>query len=89
MAHFEATVRVFDVIESDATTARRALEERLRTSGFTRWQIVSIGLQGAISRPVTVRGRRPIRAQASYAGGGMLVAAVVAWALWFLWLLAN
>ena len=88
MAHFEATVRIFDVTESDAPAARRAIEERLRGAGFTRWQIARIGVQGAVPNKVEVR-RRVARTDMSYAGGGMLVAAVVAWTLWFLWLLAG
>ena len=89
MAHFEATVRIFDVIESDAPAARRALDERLRAAGFKRWQVARIGLQGAITTQGIERPRRVVRTDVSYAGGGLLVAAVVAWTLWFLWLLAS
>ena len=88
MAHFEATVRIFDVAESNAPAARRVVQERLRAAGFTRWQVVRIGPQGA----TTHRGetsRRIARTDLTYAGGGLLVAAVVAWALWFLWLLGS
>jgi hypothetical protein len=88
MAHFEATVRVFDVIESNAPAARRAIEERLRTTGFSRWQIVAVGPQGTITRHEK-RPRRAVQKDLSYAGGGILIAAVVAWTLWFLWLLAS
>lgn len=88
MAHFEATVRLFDIVEPDTVSARRAVDERLRAAGFTRWQIASIGLQGTTTRAPRVS-RRPMRADVSYAGGGLLVAAVVAWTLWFLWLLAG
>jgi hypothetical protein len=88
MAHFEARVRLFDVVESNAPAARRAIEERLRAAGFSRWQIVRVGLQGAITQSVTPP-RRIVRTDVSYAGGGLLVAAVVAWTLWFLWLLAS
>lgn len=88
MAQFEATVRLFGVTESSAPAARRAVEERLRAAGFTRWQIVGIGLQGAIPRSVDSN-RRAVRTDVSYVGGGVLVAGVVAWTLWFLWLLAG
>lgn len=88
MAHFEATVRLFDVIGSNAPAARRALEERLRAAGFTRWQILGVTTQGTLARVVEPR-RRPVRRRdVSYAGGA-LVAAVVVWTLWFLWLLAG
>jgi hypothetical protein len=90
MAQFEATIRIYDVAEADPVAARRAIEERLRTSGFNRWQIANLGVQGAIpTRVATPSRRRRVGAQASYAGGGMLVAAVVAWTLWFLWMLAG
>ena len=88
MAHFEATVRIFDVTESNAPAARRAIEDRLRVAGFTRWQIARVGVQGTIPHKIEPR-RRVARTDMSYAGGGMLVAAVVAWTLWFLWLLAG
>ncbi|HVM97907.1 MAG TPA: hypothetical protein VMT89_16045 [Candidatus Acidoferrales bacterium] len=91
MAQFEATVRVFEVNEVDPIAARRAVEERLRSGGFARFQIMNLGVQGAIPariEPPATR-RRRVGMQASYAGGGMLVAAVVAWTLWFLWMLAG
>jgi len=89
MAHFEAMVRLFDIVEPDPLDARRAVEERLRAAGFTRWHIVNVGLQGANATRATRSLRRPMRTDMSYAGGGLLVAAVVAWTLWFLWLLAG
>ena len=96
MAHFEATVRLLDVDEADATAARRSVEDRLRTAGFNRWQIINLAPHGALPqgagsrrRPFGGAARRPIRADMSYASGGLLVAAIVAWALWFLWLLAG
>ena len=89
MTHFEATVRVFDIVEDDAAGARRMLETRLRTAGFTRWHIMGLGLQGAASPAAPRPSRRSVRAEPNFAGGGLLVAAVVAWALWFLWLLAG
>lgn len=88
MAHFEATVRLLDVTESDPPAARRAIEERLRAAGFTRWQIIRVGPQGAVTRRVNPP-RRSVRSEISYASGSLLVAAVVAWTLWFLWLLAS
>jgi len=89
MAHYEASVRVFDIVEADASTARRLLEEQLRTAGFSRWQVVYLGVQGAAA-PVP---RRPQRfagsAEANDPSGSLLVAGVVAWGLWFLWLLGG
>jgi hypothetical protein len=88
MAHFEATVRIFDVSESNASTARRVIEDRLRTAGFSRWKVARIAVQGTMV-PRADLPRRVMRTDASYVGGGMLIAAVVAWTLWFLWLLAS
>jgi len=92
MAHFEVTVRLSDVNESDGPAARQAIEERLRAAGFSRWQIVAVGLQGATHKNTSQRRtnrRREMGPDISRAGGGLLVAAVVAWTLWFLWLLAG
>jgi hypothetical protein len=88
MTHFQATVRIFDVSESNASAARRAIEERLRVAGFTRWQVARVGPQRSIASRAESP-RRVVRTDVSYVGGGMLVAAVVAWTLWFLWLLAS
>ena len=88
MTHFEATVRIFDVNESSASAACRAIEERLRVAGFARWRVVQVAPQ----RRAAVRGesrRREGRGDISYVGGGMLAAAAVGWTLWFLWLLAG
>lgn len=87
MAHFEVTVRLLDVVESDAQTAIRVIEERLRSAGFARWHVAHVGLQPAVvpvARPV----RRPLPTEAAY-GSGLLVAALLAWALWIVWLLAG
>ena len=88
MAHFEATVRIFDVSESNASAARRVVEDRLRTAGFSRWKVARVALQGKIV-PRADSPRGVMRSDASYLGGGLLIAAVVAWTLWFLWLLAS
>ncbi len=88
MANFEATVQIFEVNESNAAAARRAIDDRLRVAGFTRWRIARVGPQGTTIHR-TDSPRRVVRADASYVGGAMLIAAVLAWTLWFLWLLAS
>jgi hypothetical protein len=88
MARFEATVRVFDLVESDAPTARRTVEERLRAAGFDRWQVVNLELQPATPPMIRPR-RRPTNIDASYAGGVLLAVTVLAWAIWFLWVLVG
>jgi len=86
MAHFEVTVRLMDVVESDAQAAMRVVEDGLRSGGFSRWQVTHLGLQSAIvpARPA----RRPLQTEAGYSGG-LLVAALLAWVLWFIWLLTG
>jgi hypothetical protein len=60
MTHFEVTVRLFDVSEANASAARRTIDERLRIAGFSRWQIVDLGPQAAITAPArTARGTGP------------------------------
>ena len=88
MANFEATVHVFEVSESNAAAARRAIEDRLRVAGFTRWRVGRVVPQGTIVHRADSP-RRVARTDASYVGGAMLIAAVLAWTLWFLWLLAS
>jgi hypothetical protein len=89
MPQFQATVRLFDIAEADGPGARRVLEERLRNAGFGRWQVTQLGLQAEVATVPARVARRRIRTDASYAGGGLLLVAVAAWALWFLWLLAG
>jgi len=88
MGEFEALVRVIETSEAEAEAARRAVEERLRTAGFSRWRIVTVWSRNSVARRARAR-RQRIRPQASYAGGALLIAAVVAWSLWFLWILAG
>jgi hypothetical protein len=85
MARFDAVVRLLDVEEHDAWTARQALEERLRQAGFQRWQIVRLGLRE--SKPEPRRRRRAVRPET--AGSGLLLSGVVAWVLWFLWVFSG
>jgi len=85
MPHYEATVRVLDIVEPDTSAARRIVEEQLRAAGFSRCQVVHVGIQGAARRPRRVAER----VGENTAGGNLFVAAVVAWGLWFLWLLAG
>jgi hypothetical protein len=88
-ARFQAIVRILDVMEPDAPTARRTVEERLQGAGFNRWRLVSLHPQ-TIPTPLRRRPqRRALRPEASYTGGGLLMGAIVAWALWVLWLLAS
>jgi len=86
MAQFQATVRIYELTEHDGSAARRTVEERLRAAGFNRWRIVNIGVQGATTPTAP---RPPMPARVSYAGGGLLVAGITAWALWFLYLLGG
>ena len=87
MPKFEVRVRLLDVNENDAWNARQAVEERLRAAGFTRWQVVNLRLQDAVSPPrQAVRTRRG-RAGESSLAGGLIIAAALAWSFWFWWAL--
>ena len=90
MVRFQAVVRILDVTEPDAPSAKRAVEERLLKAGFSRWWLVSLRRQ-ALPTPVRRQLLRPIRQpEPGYAGGGMLlVGALATWGLWILWLLAG
>jgi len=90
MEHFEATIRVFDVVEPDLATARRTVEERMHSAGFTRWQVVRVVRDGAPVAPVRRPPARRVRERTqNYLGGRALVLAAIAWSLWLLWLLAG
>jgi len=84
MPNFEVRVRLLDVDENDAWSARRSAEERLRAAGFKRWQIVSLRLQDAFA-PATVPNRRRRRSSESSLAGGLVLIAALAWSLWFWW----
>jgi hypothetical protein len=88
-AGFQAIVQIFDVRETDASAARRTVEERLQRAGFGRWQLVSLYPHPVAMPARRHRQRRPTRRGVSYANGGLLLAAIVAWALWFIWLLTG
>ena len=83
MPQFEATVRLFEVVEADAIAARQILEERLRNAGFTRYQISSVKLESARTPAVPVTEARRRTDQR------FLAVIVVAWVLWFVWLLVG
>ena len=96
MAQFEADIRLYDVAETDAVAARKAVDERLRAAGFRRWKIVKIGHQGAVQRPLgrtmprgALYNNPSARARADAGQGAWVVVAALAWAIWFVWLLGG
>jgi hypothetical protein len=92
MPQFEVVIRIQDVGEADSAAARQSVEERLRMAGIQRWQVIQVtpqGLTPARNGAVHPTPKLPPRRQPSYAGGTLVVAAVVAWAAWFLWMLAG
>ena len=85
MAKFEVRVRLLEVAGHDGWAARRLVEERLRSAGFSRWQITGLGVQEPVDF-VPKRRFRPIpRAQFGATANALLIAAAVAVGLWF-WL---
>jgi hypothetical protein len=87
MPKFEVRVRLLDVSENDAWTARQAVEERLRAAGFTRWQIASLRLEDAAPPPRLAAARRRRRRGESSLAGGLIITAALAWSFWFWWAL--
>ncbi len=93
MPNFEVRVRLFDVQEADAWSARQEVETRLRASGFRRWQIVGLRVQDApveprigVPRMVPPVGRVPRRRRGDAGlSAALLLAAVLAWTLLFWW----
>ncbi len=87
MPNFEVRVRLLDVSEADAWSARQEVETRLRASGFWRWQIVSLRVQDTAMPRIAVPPRRVVRKRRGEAGlgAGLLLAAVLAWTLLFWW----
>ncbi len=86
MAHYRARVQIFDLVEADASRARRAIEQRLQRAGFTGWQFISLGCEdaGVDVGPAIGFPHRPQRDQR---GAAFVAAAAGIWALWILWLL--
>jgi len=87
MAQFEVTVRLFDLIEPDAATAQRTVEERLRNAGFTRAQVVNVAAQPPVSLGVATPPRPAVRD--TQVGRALLVVACVVAAAWFYYLLGG
>jgi hypothetical protein len=89
-ARFQAVVRIVDVAEPDALSARRTVEERLQRAGFSRWWLVSLNRQVLPSGVPRQRQRLAQRTELRGTGAGILLAgAIAAWGLWLLWLLAG
>lgn len=85
MAKFEVRVRLLDIAGHDGWAARRLVEERLRSAGFSRWQITGLGVQDAADF-VPKRRVRPIpRPQFGTAANVLLITAAIAVGFWF-WL---
>jgi hypothetical protein len=89
MGHFQATVRLLDLVEPDEATARRKVEEQLRVAGFSRWQVIGLGTQGMVAPPQPPY--RPLQKSTDTrrTGARMLFAAAFAWIMWLVWLLQN
>ncbi len=90
MPQYEVEVKILDINEPDALAARLAVEERLRSAGFKEWRVLAVSpksRRGAI--PVTPESAFRPRRTGSYVGSALLVAAVLAWALWFLWVVTG
>lgn len=86
MAKFEVKIRLLDITGHDGWSARRLVEERLRSAGFVRWQITSLEVQQpADLLPQRPRPRPIPRPDFGSTANMVLIAAAVAIGVWF-WL---
>lgn len=90
MPQYEVEVKVTEVNEPDALAARLYVEERLRSSGLKNWRVVTVTPKSRSSGvpPPLAPAYRPRRNNV-YFGSALLVAAVLAWVLWFLWVITG
>ncbi|GBD27384.1 hypothetical protein HRbin30_02731 [bacterium HR30] len=90
MPQYDVEVRISDVNEPDALAARLFVEERLRAAGFKDWRVVAVSPKSrAATLPAGAELRWQGRRSGTYVGSALLVAAVLAWVLWFLWVLTG
>lgn len=92
MPQYEVDVRILDLNEPDALAARLTVENKLRASGFEKWRVVGVHQRATPSPFDLPRSPAALRSRGSptaYLGTLLLVAAIVAWALWFLWVLSG
>jgi hypothetical protein len=85
MAKFEVRVRLLDIAGHDGWAARRLVEERLRSAGFSRWQITGLDVHEPGELLPRPRVRPIARPQFGSAANALLIAAAMAVGLWF-WL---
>jgi hypothetical protein len=85
MAKFEVRVRLLDIAGHDGWSARRLVEERLRSAGFVRWQITSLEVQQPADLLPRPRPRQLPRPEFGSTANLVLIAAAVGIGLWF-WL---
>jgi hypothetical protein len=89
MPQYDVEVKFTDISGPDALSARLSVEEKLRAAGFQHWQVVAIAPH--TRSPIPTGSVPPLRSRRSsaYVGSALLVAAVLAWVLWFLWVLTG
>lgn len=91
MPQYDVEVRISNVNEPDALAARLFVEERLRAAGFKDWRVVAVSPKGraAAGAATPAEVPYPARRRGAYFGSALLVAAVLAWVLWFLWVITG
>lgn len=89
MPQYDVEVRITDINEPDALAARLRVEEKLRAVGFKSWHVVAVAPRPrAVGLATTPRAPSTRRTNA-YIGSALLVVAVLAWVLWFLWVITG
>ena len=90
MPKFQATVRVSNLEGEDPAAAQHLLDERLKSAGFDKWQVLSVETPGGTPRRQERRETRPVvRRKPPSDGWGLFLVAAGAWVVWFLWALAD
>ena len=91
MPRYRAILQVSDIAGESPRAVRSALNEQLRTSGLQNCQVVRVDLDGGPigPRPTAPTGDREPEWRQQSNLGGVLLAAAVAWAMWFFWMMMS
>lgn len=89
MPQYDVEVKITDINEPDALAARLRVEEKLRAAGFKSWHVVAVAPRVRAATPSTTPFEMSARRSNAYIGSALLVAAVLAWVLWFLWVITG
>jgi len=88
MPKYRATLQVSGIVGENPRSARSALDDQLRKSGFENYRVVRVDVEPA-PRASLRREPRPDDGdtilQRQRGAGGLLLVAAAVWAVWFFW----